>query len=57
MSRLSPEVRGQILMSLPQARAIAERTLGLFKSAIDKFQEEIDYFGSGADHVCGAGRC
>jgi len=43
---LNPEVRGQILVSLPQARAIAERTLGLFKSAVDKFQEEIDYFGS-----------
>jgi len=43
---LNPEVRAQILVSLPQARAIAERTLGLFKSAVDKFQEEIDYFGS-----------
>jgi NAD-reducing hydrogenase large subunit len=43
---LNPEVRGRILTGLPQAQAIAERTLGLFKSAIDKFQEEIDYFGS-----------
>ena len=50
---MSPEVRGQILMSLPQARAIAERTLGLFKSAVDKFQEEIDYFGSGQTMYAG----
>jgi len=43
---LSPEVRSRILTSLPQAREIAARTMRLFKSAIDKFQEEIDYFGS-----------
>jgi len=43
---LSPEVRRSILASLPQAQEIAARTMGLFKSAIDKFQEEIDYFGS-----------
>ncbi len=43
---LNPEVRGRILTGLPQAQGIAQRTLGLFKSAIDKFQEEIDYFGS-----------
>jgi len=43
---LSPEVRSRILTSLPQAREIAARTMSLFKSAIDKFQEEIDYFGS-----------
>lgn len=43
---LNPEVRGRILTGIPQAQAITERTLALFKSAIDKFQEEIDYFGS-----------
>jgi len=43
---LSSEVRGRILAGLPQAEAITERTLGLFKSAIDKFKEEVDYFGS-----------
>ena len=50
---LDPDERGRILASLPQARAIAERTLGLFKSAIDKFQEEIDYFGSGQTMYAG----
>jgi NAD-reducing hydrogenase large subunit len=43
---LDPEVRGRILAGLPEAHAIAQRTLGLLKSAIDKFQEEIDYFGT-----------
>jgi NAD-reducing hydrogenase large subunit len=43
---LDPEVRGRILAGLPQAHAITERTLTLLKSAVDKFQEEIDYFGS-----------
>ncbi len=43
---LNHEVRARILTGVPQAQAIAERTLGLFKSAIDRFQEEIDYFGS-----------
>jgi len=43
---LIAEVRGRILTSLPQAQEIAARTMSLFKSAIDKFQEEIDYFGS-----------
>lgn len=50
---LSPEVRSRILAGLPQAHAIAERTLNLFKSAIDKFHEEIDYFGSAATMYAG----
>jgi NAD-reducing hydrogenase large subunit len=40
------QVRDKILAALPQANAIVERTLALFKSKIDTFQEEIENFGS-----------
>jgi len=43
---MAREVRDQILAALPQANAIAGRTLDLFKSKIDGFQEEIAHFGS-----------
>ena len=40
------QTRDKILAALPQAHAIVERALALFKSKIDTFQEEIDNFGS-----------
>ena len=43
---LDGQLRDQILARLPQAHAIAERTLALFKSKIETFQEEIRFFGS-----------
>jgi len=43
---MAREVRDKILMALPQANAIATRTLDFFKSKIDGFQEEIAHFGS-----------
>ena len=43
---MDPQARGKILAALPQAHAIVERTLGLFKSKIDSFQDEIEHFGS-----------
>ena len=39
-------MRDRILAGLPDARAIAERTLAFFKTVLDKFQEEIANFGS-----------
>jgi len=43
---MDPQARDKILAALPQANAIVERTLALFKSKIDTFQEEIEHFGS-----------
>lgn len=43
---MDPQTRDKILAALPQANAIVDRTLGLFKSKIDTFQEEITHFGS-----------
>ena len=43
---LSAEVRDQILSELPQAVAIARKTLDWFKPVIGKFQEEIDTFAN-----------
>jgi NAD-reducing hydrogenase large subunit len=43
---LLAQVRDRIAAELPEALAGAERTLGVFKSAIDSFQEEIEFFGS-----------
>src|SRR5271157_3222948 len=43
---LAPAVRDRILAGLPGARAIAERTLGFFKTVLDKFSEEIANFGT-----------
>jgi NAD-reducing hydrogenase large subunit len=40
------QTRDKILAALPQANVIVERTLALFKSKIDTFQEEIEHFGS-----------
>jgi NAD-reducing hydrogenase large subunit len=38
--------RDRILAALPQAKAIALRTLGLFKGIVDQFAEEISVFGN-----------
>ncbi|HEY2012284.1 MAG TPA: Ni/Fe hydrogenase subunit alpha, partial [Bryobacteraceae bacterium] len=43
---LTKEVRDHILAGLPNARAIAERTLAFFKTVLDKFAEEIENFGT-----------
>jgi len=43
---LAPDVRNRIFAGLPAARAIAEKTIGFFKTILDKFQEEIANFGS-----------
>jgi len=38
--------RDRILLDLPAAKAIADRTLTFFKQALDRYQEEIEFFGS-----------
>jgi NAD-reducing hydrogenase large subunit len=43
---ISASVRDRILSELPRATEIAGRTLRFFKSALDKYQEEIENFGS-----------
>lgn len=42
---LDSKLRDEILAALPQARAIATRTLDLFKSILDGFRVEIENFG------------
>jgi NAD-reducing hydrogenase large subunit len=43
---LESDVRDEILTGLPDARAIAMRTLDLFKRILDRFPEEIESFGT-----------
>ncbi|HEU0138601.1 MAG TPA: Ni/Fe hydrogenase subunit alpha, partial [Bryobacteraceae bacterium] len=43
---LEPGAREEMLKELPGAKAIARRTLALFKSVLDEFQEEIENFGT-----------
>ncbi len=43
---LASSAREQILGELPNAMALARRTLDAFKRDIDRFQEEIDAFGT-----------
>jgi len=43
---LSSTVRDRILAELPAAYEIAGNTLRFFKGAIDKYKEEIEFFGS-----------
>jgi NAD-reducing hydrogenase large subunit len=43
---LSSSTRDRILSELPAAKGIAERTLQFFKSALDQYKEEIEFFGS-----------
>jgi len=44
---LDPAVRDRILGGLPEAMAIAQKTMAHFKSILDRFPEEIAHFGSG----------
>jgi NAD-reducing hydrogenase large subunit len=43
---LSAEVRERILRGLPEAKAIATRTIAFFKGVVDSFPDEIAYFGN-----------
>lgn len=43
---LSSAMRDHVLSELPAARAIADRTIRFFKSALDNYKEEIEFFGS-----------
>lgn len=43
---LAGATRDRILAELPAAREIVEATLRFFKGALDKFKEEIEFFGS-----------
>ena len=43
---LESAARDRILAGLPEARAIALRTLGFFKGVVDQFSEEINNFGT-----------
>ncbi len=43
---LDPAVRERILLGLPEAKAIAARTLAFFKGVVDSFPDEIAYFGN-----------
>jgi NAD-reducing hydrogenase large subunit len=38
--------RDRILAALPEAKVITQRTLSLYKSIVDRFNEEIEYFGN-----------
>ncbi len=50
---LAPAVRDRILAELPEAKAIARRTMALFKSVLDRFTDEIAYFGNGPTMYAG----
>jgi NAD-reducing hydrogenase large subunit len=43
---LAGTIRDRILSELPAAHAITERTLRFFKGVLDKYKEEIEFFGS-----------
>jgi NAD-reducing hydrogenase large subunit len=43
---LSSASRDRILSELPGAKGIADRTLQFFKGALDRYKEEIEFFGS-----------
>ncbi|MGO9418250.1 Ni/Fe hydrogenase subunit alpha [Roseiarcus sp.] len=43
---LDPAVRERILRGLPEAKAIAARTLAFFKGVVDTFPDEIAFFGN-----------
>ena len=50
---LAAEVRDRILRELPQAKAIARRTIDFFKSVLDRFDEEVATFGNSSTMYCG----
>jgi len=43
---LSSATRDRILAELPMAKSIAERTIAFFKGALDRYKEEIEFFGA-----------
>lgn len=43
---MAEKVRDRLLGDLPAAKAIARRTLDLFKSSLETFADEIEFFGS-----------
>jgi NAD-reducing hydrogenase large subunit len=43
---LSSAIRDRILLGLPAAKEIAERSIRFFKGAIENYKEEIEFFGS-----------
>jgi NAD-reducing hydrogenase large subunit len=43
---LDPAVRDRIRAALPEAKAIALKTIGFFKGVVDQFKEEIANFGN-----------
>ena len=45
-SPMSAQARDRFLTGIPQALATTEKTLGIFKGALDSFKEEIANFGS-----------
>jgi len=50
---LDPAVRDRILAGLPDAKAIAHRTLEFFKGVVDQFKEEISFFGNAPSMYAG----
>ncbi len=42
----SAQIRDHLLSELPAAKAIADRTIRFFKDALDKYKEEIEFFGA-----------
>jgi NAD-reducing hydrogenase large subunit len=50
---LEAEHRDRILAALPEAKAITQRTLALYKGIVDRFSEEIEYFGNAPTMYCG----
>lgn len=50
---MAAEARALILEGLPEAQRIAGRTLGFFKSVLDRFAEEIEFFGSAPSMYAG----
>ena len=53
---LDRAARDRILAGLPEAKAIALRTIGFFKGVVDQFDDEIANFGNAPTHVRRAGR-
>ena len=53
---LDRAARDRILAGLPEAKAIALRTLGFFKGVVDQFDDEIANFGNAPTHVRRPGR-
>lgn len=45
-SPMTAQTRDKLLAEIPQAKVVADRTLHFFKSVLDDYKEEIEYFGS-----------